>query len=1131
MGIRSKLILPLLMGFLALASILHFYWLPQYLNNLRSHFNNDHTLLANSLSPRIIQDLISGDLASLYSMLDTQLSLHKDDWEKLIIIDSTGNMIYPLSLENTDNDKNAFEIKIPLEYKTKNLGSLYLYVDWESKFKSDIKHIRNIEIIILFITALVILISVYWQGLLIRDPLLKLTSAIKDLASGNFDIKLPKAGKDEIGQLCTAFHSMQNALKNALDEAKKSEAHHRAAINTINDAVIIINTKGIIQSFNPAAEYIFGYDYIDVIGKNIKMLMPDTVANQHDKYLAQYLKTKTPHLIGKTLELEAKRSNGDLFYIELTVAEMDLEDDLLFCGVIRDISQKKRDESALRLAATAFNTHEGILITNSDNNIIKVNSAFTEITGYSEEEVAGANPKILSSGRHDDAFYKNIWLTLDAKKHWSGEIWNKRKDGEIYPEWLAITAVLNQQNEVTHYVGNFLDISEEKTQQLLLQQKADELEQAKNAAEAATKAKSDFLATMSHEIRTPMNGVLGMAQILADTDLSPQQREYLDTIEKSGELLLNIINDILDFSKIEADKMTLESIPFNMEELSYGVIKMLSVNADKKGIETIFHYANDCPQNFLGDPSRIRQILVNFIGNAIKFTEQGHVLLDVSCSANDNNTANLIVKVSDSGIGLSQVQKAKLFSAFTQADGSTTRKYGGTGLGLAIAKKLVDLMQGSIGVESEVNQGATFWFEVTLPLSQQIEPLPLADLSGSHALVVDDNELNLQLISQQLASFGMTFDTCLSPQVALIKLQQASSPSAYQLIILDYMMPEMNGEMLAREIRQLDSFQKTPLVLLSSNAHHGDATYYKNVGFNAFLTKPVRNFTFCQTLEAVLGLSKQGVNNRFLNQYTVDDCKKKTPKNIKINAKILLAEDDPTNQKVASSILTTLGAHVDIANNGVEVLELLAKHHYDLVLMDCRMPVMDGFEATQKLRQQTSYKQLPVIALTANVSQADKQHCLDAGMNDFLGKPFKVDDITLMLQKYLSHTNIEVSTVNTPDEPVSQNNAVDQQQLASLKKNMGDFFKELIPGYIQDMETKIEKINQCLEEKNIKELHLLAHSIKGSSSNIGAMPLSHIASTMESYAQNEQANELVDVIVELKSEYERVKSFLQNYSL
>ena len=1126
MGIRSKLILPLLIGFLVIASMLHFYWIPNYLNNARTHFNNNHKILINSLSPEIVDDLLSGDLAELYSMLDTQLALQKNEWEQLIIIDPLGNMIYPLSLDGFKKTKDLFEIEIPLHYKNKNLGKLFLYIDWKSEFNKDIEHIQKVEVIILSIIALIILISVFWQGILIRNPLLALTSAITKLASGEFNIALPKARKDELGKLCNAFQVMQKELQNAIETAQKNEAHHRAVINTIGDAVITIDTQGLIQSFNPAAEHIFGYDTVEVLGKNIKMLMPDSVAKHHDQYLSKYKNSQVSHIIGKTIEVEAKKQNGELFFIDLTVTEMNLEDETLFCGVIRDISQQKRDESALRLAATAFNTHEGILITDHNKKIIKVNPAFTEITGYNEEEVVGLDPKILASGRHDDDFYKNIWQTLELKNHWAGELWNKRKDGEIYPEWLAITAVRNEHNEVTHYVGNFLDVSEQKTQQLLLKQKATELEQAKNTAEAATQAKSDFLATMSHEIRTPMNGVLGMTQILAGTELTQQQHEYLDTIEKSGELLLNIINDILDFSKIEADKMTLESIPFNMEELSYGVMQMLSVNANKKGVETIFHYAPDCPQNFLGDASRIRQIIVNFIGNAIKFTSKGHVLLDVSCSQCDKDYATVMIKVTDSGIGLSKEQQDKLFNAFTQADGSTTRKYGGTGLGLAIAKKLVDLMKGNIGVDSHTGEGSTFWFEISLPITQQAAPLPLADLNGSHALIVDDNPLNIQLLSEQLDTFGMTFDTCLSAKEALEKLN-SSAETLYQIIILDYMMPETNGEMLAKQIRSLSAYKQTPMVLLSSNAHHGDANYYKNAGFNAFLTKPVRNATLCRTLEGVLGLNQQGIQDRFLNQYSVNESHKKSCKDIKLSAHILLAEDDVTNQQVAAGILAQIGVSVDIANNGLEVLEMLEQKSYDLILMDCRMPKMDGFEASRKLRQQERFNHLPIIALTANVSETDKQHCLNAGMDDFLGKPFKLNDIALMLEKFLQQDSDSINTVDTTNDANHQQ-AINPQRLQELKQTMGDFFQELAPGYIQDMDKKMEEIRQLLLDKNTKELHLLSHSIKGSSSNIGAMALSAIAKKMEAQAQNNLLDDLPTSIEQLIVEYKHVKKELEN---
>ncbi len=1133
MGIRSKLILPLLIGFLVIASLIHFYWIPRYLASEIKHFKHDQEMILNSLMPEITSFTLSGNFASLYSNLDYQFKVHSNDWLQLIIKDAEGNLVYPLTEKELPPSETTFTIFKLLKNAGTNVGDLSLTVDWSHEYQGDLENVKQIEIIILIVIALISLLGVIWQGYLIRRPLITLTNAASKLAAGEFDIVLPKAGNDEIGHLCKAFQKMQQELKASIETAQKNEAHHRAVINTIADAVITINPQGNIESFNPAAEHIFGYDAIEVLDKNVKILMPEYIAKQHDGFLKRYMDTQDAHVIGKTVEVEAKKQSGERFPIELSVSEMILESGTLFCGVIRDISQRKKQEDELRLAATAFNTHEGIIITDNDKKIIKVNPAFTQITGYTEEEVMGRNPSILSSGRHDQHFFKEIWQAIHIKNHWAGEIWNKRKNGEIYPEWLAITAVRDEDNIITHYVGNFLDVSEQKTQKLLLEQKAVELEQSRNAAEAATKAKSDFLATMSHEIRTPMNGVLGMTQLLADTSLDDQQREYLNTIEKSGELLLNIINDILDFSKIEADKMTLESIAFDMEELGYDVIQMLAVNAHKKNIEAIFHYQDDCPRHFLGDASRIRQIIVNFLGNAIKFTSKGHVLLDISCENIQTDNAELIVKVIDSGIGLSDEQQNKLFSAFTQADGSTTRKYGGTGLGLAISKRLVDLMEGTIGVSSSEGEGSTFWFKIRLPFSQKPEPLPLANLNNVHALIVDDNRLNLRLLSEQLQSFGMTLDSCESGQQALELLDHHQAK--YQIIILDYMMPEMDGEMLAGHIKSIPAYQSVPLVLLSSNAHHGDARHYENIGFCAFLTKPVRVQTLRRTLEAALGLKQQGNNKRFLTRYSFNESQKKPTDNIQFSAHILLAEDDLTNQKVATGILNKLGLSIDIANNGFEALEKINQKNYDLILMDCRMPDMDGFEATRKIRQLENFKTLPIIALTANVSDEDRQECLAAGMNDFLGKPFKLGEIADKLSQWLNtgQTAAEPPSLSkdttTQTLQASSNDAIDGETMENLRQLMGDFFDQLIPGYTGDMDAKLIEIESSLEKEDFKQLHLLAHSIKGSSGNIGAMSLSEIAATMETQAADQQLQAIASSFEQLRQEYERVRQALDAY--
>ena len=506
-------------------------------------------------------------------------------------------------------------------------------------------------------------------------------------------------------------------------------------------------------------------------------------------------------------------------------------------------------------------------------------------------------------------------------------------------------------------------------------------------------------------------------------------------------------------------------------------------------------------------------------------------MLDISCEQQADNNARILVKVIDTGIGLTEEQQAQLFKPFAQADSSTTRKYGGTGLGLAIVKKLIDMMGGEIGIESTPGEGSTFWFIITLPITKQPEALPQANLHGTHALIVDDNEVNLRLLTEQLTKFGMTLDTSNSGNSALKKLkQQINSDTNYDIIILDYMMPEMDGETLACTIRELPNYQSTPLVLLTSNAQHGDASHFASIGFNAFLTKPVKLITLQRTLEAALGLQLEDRKHDIITRHNINENQKKPVNNIRFKGRILLAEDDVTNQRVAFSVLQKLGLDADIANNGREAVEMITQQQYDLVLMDCRMPEMDGFEATRSIRQMEAFHAIPIVALTANVFAADQQQCLDAGMNDFLGKPFKRDELAEKLSQWLKYTTNEPATpeiATSTTTLITDNPAIDSQKLDELRESMGSLFDELIPGFINDTNSKFDRIHRYLNEGNFGELLMLAHSIKGSSLNIGASQLATIAQKMETEANAKLLDELISTVDILQQEYKRVCTALQ----
>ncbi len=523
-----------------------------------------------------------------------------------------------------------------------------------------------------------------------------------------------------------------------------------------------------------------------------------------------------------------------------------------------------------------------------------------------------------------------------------------------------------------------------------------EMKAAKEAAEKATRAKSEFLANMSHEIRTPMNGVIGMLELLFETRMSEEQKELAHSAQQSADSLLYLINDILDFSKMEAGMLEVETIDFNLGVTMDSICDIFAVKARKKGLEFGCLIQENVPENLIGDPGRLRQILTNLAGNALKFTESGQILLTVSRRLETQDNVELIFEVQDTGIGIPENKLGNLFESFSQADASTTRKYGGTGLGLAISRQLVELMQGEIGVKSKINKGSTFWFSIffTKQCRPALPPPPAHDITHSRVLIVDDNPMNHKVFKAYLNGMGCASDSAFNGIQALEMLKNASYTRPYHIALIDMKMPKMDGERLGRLIRQDKTIRKTIMIILTSAGNRGDAERLKKAGFSGLLTKPVRKKDLYGCLQTAVSLPDQHHPDhcKFITAYSLKDASKLAPHQT-CDQYILLVEDNIVNQKVASRMLEKLGYQVITVSNGREAVNVYQSDFTKIrmILMDIQMPVMGGEDATRKIREMEKETgiHVPIVALTANAMAGDRERFIAAGMDDYIAKPVK----------------------------------------------------------------------------------------------------------------------------------------------
>ncbi len=697
--------------------------------------------------------------------------------------------------------------------------------------------------------------------------------------------------------------------------------------------------------------------------------------------------------------------------------------------------------------------------------------------------------------------------------------------------------ILNAQGQPEYLLGISEDITERK-------QGEETLRKAKESAEAASVAKSQFLANMSHEIRTPMNGVLGMAELLLNTSLTDKQRHLAQSVHHSGSALLTLINSILDFSKVEAGKLELEHLEFALRETIEEAVDLFADPAERKGVNLTCFLPEEIPDQAIGDPARLRQVLLNLVGNALKFTARGEVTVWFHLLAQDAQTLTLKCAVTDTGIGIHPQAQTGLFTAFSQADGSTTRQFGGTGLGLAIVKQLVQLMGGEVGIASRPRQGSTFWFTVHLGRAtsrDSSQPAHEQFLRGLRVLIVDDHPTNLFVLNAHLTAWGAEVLSADSGASALERLTQSATTSPpIDLVLLDVHMPDMDGLMLARAIKADPALRRVDLLALSSgerDAHRGAAD---PLGFVAWLQKPVRQ----STLRTCLRNYRQG----YVAAPAVGEGKALTPP--ALAGRVLLVEDNPVNREVAIGLLELLGCHVDSAKDGRQALEVSATSAYDIIFMDCQMPIMDGFTATARIRErerQTQAARTPIIALTANAMAGDRDHCLAAGMDDYLSKPFSQDQMKEMLSRWLSQTDLsslhrdqtntpskavpEPSAPTTPAEHGESSSVVDYSAWTPIRmlKRPGhpDPLGKLLARYVEDSRKLVDQLRQAVASNDPATLHTIAHRLKSSSATLGAMTVAAHCKELEALGRSHRIEGASDHFRRLERDFEAVCSVFQ----
>jgi PAS domain S-box-containing protein len=887
---------------------------------------------------------------------------------------------------------------------------------------------------------------------------------------------------------------LEATLSERTEELARQKRFFESLLEISPVAIVTTDLEDVVTSWNPAAEGLFGYEHREALGRKID----DLVATSAELRAEAASVSRDVLAEGRVHAITRRtHKDGSLIDVELLAAPVLVRGEQVGTyAIYHDVRELQRRrqylESLLELSPTA------IVTTDLDHNVTSWNPAAESLFGYSRQEVIGRNIDDLVA-QSEAVRAEAVDATNQAAEGGKVRLTTRRtrSDGTLVDVDVRSAPIFVGGQRVGTY-ALYHDISE--------------LLRARREAEAATEAKSAFLATMSHEIRTPLNAVIGMTELLLGTDLKPEQRELADVVHTSGDALLAVISDILDFSKIEAGRLELEHRPLVLRDCVETAIQLVAASAAEKGLDLACLVDPGAPATILGDRTRLGQILVNLLTNAVKFTEHGEVVLTVESRAvaqagEGEGMHWLHFTVRDTGIGIPADRIDRLFESFSQVDASTTRRYGGTGLGLAISKRLCELMGGEMWAESDAGTGSAFHFTLKAGAASGPELPPVAaELRGKRLLIVDDNAANRKVVTRHARSWGMLTRETASPTQALKWIRRGDP---LDVAILDMQMPEMDGLTLASEIRRHRDADALPLVMLTSlgrRAEDRDAL----VGFAASLTKPIKAALLYDAVAAVVGGKAA----------SAEDTREPEPSALperRAQLRVLLVEDNAVNRQLALRLLEKLGYGADVAVNGLEALEALRRQPYDVVLMDVEMPEMDGLEAARRIHREWRAHERPrIVAMTANAMQEDREICLAAGMDDYMSKPIRLDELAAALRRCVPHS--------AADEGV-----LDQQALEQLRARTGDdaFVVELVDTFLRDAPALIDTLRDALENEEAQGLRRAAHTLKSNARVFGGTGLAELCQELETMAQTGALVEVHELVARIDRECGRVADALQ----